>query len=265
MDINKEKRPYHLGLVLSGGGARGFAHLGVYKAMQELGIKPDIISGTSAGAIAGAMIASGHTAEESLSFFLGTKMLDFARPVVSKMGVMMMGGMEKRLSEFIQVETFDQLQIPLVVTATNMNLGIPAHFNSGKVIPSVVASSSVPIVFVPMVIDNQQYVDGGVFMNLPVRPIRDLCDIIIGVHIDPVEPSNHIKNLVHLAERSFHMGILSNMNIDAKSCDILIMPKHISRYSMFDLNNTEKIFDEGYKEAMIVFKRPKIMTTLGLN
>ena len=102
-------------------------------------------------------------------------------------------------------------------------------------------------------------------MNLPVRPIRDLCDIIIGVHIDPVEPSDHIKNLVHLAERSFHMGILSNMNIDAKSCDILIMPKHISQYSMFDLNNTEKIFDEGYKEAMIMFKRPKTMATLGLN
>lgn len=140
MENNQQKRPYKLGLVLSGGGARGFAHLGVYKAMQELGIKPDIISGTSAGAIAGLIFASGHSAEEGLKFFQDRKLLDFARPLVSKTGIMTMTGMEKRLSEFIHVETFEELQIPLVVTATNMNLGIPTHFSTGKVVPCVLAS-----------------------------------------------------------------------------------------------------------------------------
>ena len=78
MENNQQKRPYKLGLALSGGGARGFAHLGVYKAMQELGIKPDIISGTSAGAIAGLIFASGHSAEDGLKFFQDRKLLDFA-------------------------------------------------------------------------------------------------------------------------------------------------------------------------------------------
>ena len=102
--------------------------------MQELGIKPDIISGTSAGAIAGLIFASGHSAEEGLKFFQDRKLLDFARPLVSKTGIMTMTGMEKRLSEFIHVETFEELQIPLVVTATNMNLGIPT-FQHGKSSP----------------------------------------------------------------------------------------------------------------------------------
>ena len=262
MENNQQRRPYKLGLALSGGGARGFAHLGVYKAMQELGIKPNIISGTSAGAIAGLIFASGHSAEEGLKFFQDRKLLDFARPLVSKTGIMTMTGMEKRLSEFIHVETFEELQIPLVVTATNINLGIPTHFSTGKVVPCVLASCSIPIVFVPVTINHHQYSDGGVFMNLPVRPIRELCETVIGVHIDPLEPCNHIKSMVHLAERSFHMGILSNMNIDTRLCDIVIVPKHISRYSMFDLNNIEKIVDEGYRQAKVVFSRPKIMKKL---
>ena len=260
--MEDNQRPFKLGLALSGGGARGFAHLGVYKAMQELGIKPDIISGTSAGAIAGVIFASGHSAEEGIDFFKGKKVLDFARPLVSKTGIMHMTGLEKKLSDFIRVKTFEDLQIPLVVTATNMNLGIPTHFNTGEVVPRVLASCAIPIVFVPVTINHHQYSGGGVFMNLPVRPIRDLCDVVIGVHIDPLEPSNHIRSMVHLAERSFHMGILSNMNIDTRLCDIVIVPKHISRYSMFDLNNIDKIVDEGYRQAMVVFSRPKILKKL---
>ena len=124
------------------------------------------------------------------------------------------------------------------------------------------ASCSIPIVFVPVNIDNHLYSDGGVFMNFPVRPIRDLCDIVIGVHIDPLEPSNHIKSIVHLAERSFHMGILSNMSIDTQLCDIVIVPRHISRFSMFDLNNVEDIMEEGYKQAKIVFDRPRVKKKL---
>lgn len=101
-------------------------------------------------------------------------------------------------------------------------------------------------------------------MNLPVRPIRDLCDIVIGVHIDPVEPNSHVKNMVQLAERSFHMGILSNMNEDTRLCDVVIIPKHISQYNMFDLSNKDTLYEEGYKQAHTVFAHPKIRQLLGL-
>ena len=205
MERQSPHPPYRIGLALSGGGARGFAHIGVYKAMEELGICPGIISGTSAGSITGAMFASGRTAEEAMTFF-----------------------------------------------------------KEGELIPRIIASSSVPIVFSPMTIDGFQYVDGGVFMNLPVRPIRDLCEVVIGVHIDPVEPNSHVKNMLQMAERSFHMGILSNMNEDTRLCDVVVMPKHISQYNMFDLSNMDILYEEGYKQALTVFSRPKVKALLGI-
>lgn len=262
MKQDQTQHPYHIGLALSGGGARGFAHIGVYKAMQELGLQPDIISGTSAGAITGVMFAAGHTAEESFAFFKDRKLLDFARPSMTRTGFMNLNGLEKRLAEFIEVRYFHELPTPLVVTATNINLGIPTHFQEGEILPRILASSCVPIVFSPINIEGYQYVDGGVFMNLPVRPIRKQCDIIIGVHIDPVEPDSHVKNMLQLAERSFHMGILSNMNEDIRLCDIVISPQHISQFNMFDLTNMEKIFEAGYQQAKTVFARPKIKELL---
>ena len=119
---------YRLGLVLSGGGARGFAHIGVVQAMYEAGLRPDIISGTSAGSIVGAMIAAGHTPEECLNFFLGKKILHFARPTMSKKGIMIMNGMEERLAEFLHVKTFEELKIPLVITASDINGAVPVHY-----------------------------------------------------------------------------------------------------------------------------------------
>ena len=156
---------YRLGLVLSGGGARGFAHIGVVQAMYEAGLRPDIISGTSAGSIVGAMIAAGHTPEECLNFFLGKKILHFARPTMSKKGIMIMNGMEERLAEFLHVKTFEELKIPLVITASDINGAVPVHFEKGELLPCIIASCSIPVVFTPREIDHVDYVDGGVFMQ----------------------------------------------------------------------------------------------------
>lgn len=250
----EEGKQHKLGLVLSGGGARGLAHLGVIKAMEEYGIKPDIIAGTSAGAIAGALIASGHTAEECLTFFQNRKVLDFARFTVSKMGLMVMTGLEKRLEEFLNVRTFDQLKIPLVVVASDLEAGMPEAFESGELIPRLLASASIPIVFIPVEIDGKTYVDGGVFMNLPVRPIRERCEKIIGVEIYPIDKSQKVTNIIHMAERSFHLGLDSNMRIDKKLCDIYIQPPHMHTYSIFEIQKAEQIFEEGYTEAKKVLK-----------
>ena len=264
MEREERQRPRRVGLALSGGGARGFAHIGVWRAMEELGVRPDIISGTSAGAITGAMFASGYSAAEVMDFFKERKLLDFARPTMSRTGLMSLSGLERHLEEFLKARLMEDLRVPLVITATNLNLGIPVHFREGEIVPRVLASSCVPIVFSPVVIDGTQYVDGGVFMNLPVRPIREECEVVIGVHIDPVEPDSHVKNMLQLAERSFHMGILSNMNEDTRLCDVVIIPKHISQYNMFDLKNMEILYEEGYNQAMTVFARPRTRQLLGL-
>lgn len=238
---------YKLGLVLSGGGARGFAHLGVIKAMNEYGIKPDIISGTSAGAIAGAMIASGHTPEESLAFFQHKKVLNFARFTMSKMGLMTMTGLQERLDKFLGTSTFEELQIPLVVTASDIKAAVAVHFESGPLVSRILASASIPVVFTPMMLDDTLYVDGGVFMNLPVRPIRERCEKVIAIEINSLNSEEKITNMIHMAERSFHLGLASNTKIDKKLSDFFIAPKNMTKYSMFDLEHVQDIFNEGYQ------------------
>lgn len=254
-DMNIKTKKHKLGLVLSGGGARGFAHFGVLKAMEEYGIKPDIISGTSAGSIVGAMYASGHTIEESLSFFTGKKVLSFARPTVSKMGVLIMTGMEERLNQFLKIKTFEELQIPLVVTASDINAARAIHFESGELIPRLIASSSIPVVFTPKEIEQVEYVDGGIFMNLPVRPIRERCEKIIAVEINSIDTTQKVTNIIHMAERSFHLGLNSNTRLDKRMSDVFISPQNMSKYSMFNLEHIQDIYNEGYKTAKRVLKR----------
>ena len=253
-NINKR---YKLGLALSGGGARGFAHLGVIQAMNEYGIKPDIISGTSAGAIAGAMIASGHSPQEALNFFMDKKVLYFARFTMSKMGLMNMTGMKEHLGKFLATNTFEDLKIPLVVTASNLREAVAVHFESGPLLPCVLASASIPVVFIPTEINNSFYVDGGVFMNLPVRPIRERCERVIAVEINSLKSDEKITNMVHMAERSFHLGLDSNTKIDRKMADLFIEPENMTRFSIFDLKHIQDIYDEGYKAGIKVLKNFK--------
>lgn len=252
---------YELGLVLGGGGARGFAHLGAIKALQEAGIKPDIISGTSAGAIVGAMIAAGHSVEECMEFFIGKKVFNFARPTVSKMGLMVMHGMEERLTHFLQVDSFEKLKIPLVVTAGDINASLPIHFEKGKLIPAILASSSIPVIFIPTNINGIDYVDGGVFMNLPVRPIRERCKKIIAIAINPIMNKTRVTNIIDMAERSFHLSIDSNTRIDSKMADWLIKPANMSKYGIFDLDHTREIYNEGYRSTVAFLRKNKLWPT----
>lgn len=251
---------YKLGLVLSGGGARGFAHLGAAKAMYEHNIIPDIISGTSAGAIVGAMLAAGKTPDECLAFFLDKKLLSFARPIVSKLGLMVMSGMEERLKAFLGVNNFEDLKIPLVVTASEINEGIAVHFDSGELLPPVIASASIPIMFNPVKINGGMYVDGGMFMNLPVRPIRDKCEKIISVGINAIDSSQKVTNMLHMAERSFHLGLASNTKIDRKMSDVFIEPGNTGKYSVFDLEHIQEIFDLGYKTTQEILNNLNLQT-----
>lgn len=254
MNTLRKKTKYKLGLALSGGGARGFAHLGVIQAMNEYGIQPDIISGTSAGALVGAMIAAGKTPEECLEFFNHTKVLNFARFTMSKMGLMSMCGMEEKLKKFLRIQTFDELSTPLVVTASDITNSVSVHFNAGELIPCVMASCSIPVIFIPVEINGLIYVDGGLFMNLPVRPIRDICEKVIAVEINSIDSREKVSNMIHMAERSFHLGLASNSRIDKKLSDIFISPENMIKYGMFDLNHTREIFEVGYKKAKEVLK-----------
>ncbi len=160
---------YNIGLVLSGGGARGFAHLGLMQALNEAGIFPDVISGTSAGALAGVLYADGYTPREILHLMNTGSRLDFMRPALPREGLLQIGGIIKILKSCLRAKTFEELKIPLYVTATDLNNGRAEYFSSGILLDPVIASASIPVLFQPVMINDIYYVDGGVLDNLPVK------------------------------------------------------------------------------------------------
>lgn len=249
MTDEKSKTGYDVGLVLSGGGARGYAHLGVLKALNELGIFPDIISGTSAGAIAGAMYADGYTPMQILKILGKNSRLDFLKLTVPRDGLLKMSGMTKLLGDSLRAKTFEELKIPLVVTATNLNLGKIEYFSSGELLTPVIASASIPVIFTPVEMNGCKYVDGGVMDNMPVGPVEKKCRILIGSYVNELGESDNFSSLIGIAERSFHLSIVKDLSAKRKRLDIFINPPGLSEFNAFDQAKAAEIFRSGYRAA----------------
>lgn len=251
---NKEKKKYTLGLALSGGGARGFAHIGALKAMEEANIKPDIISGVSAGAVIGVLYADGYSPDEIAEMFSSLKFGDLAELTVPRSGFFKIEGFHKFLKKVIRAKLFEDLQYPLMVTATDLDHGKSVTFDKGPIVDVICASCSIPVVFNPVKINNIHYVDGGVFRNFPVKPIRNLCDTVIGVNVNPLVTNEYKKTIIGIAERSYSFMFKSNSFEDMKMCDILIQTNETTQYNIFDINSLHEIVKFGYKDTQVVFE-----------
>ena len=242
----KENKKYRLGLALSGGGARGFAHPGALKAIEDFGLRPDIISGTSSGAIAGVFYADGYTPEEIINLFVGKEFREFVDiqvPVVALFGT---SGFRRFLKKHLRAKNFEELKIPVKITVTNLDEGKTAVFDRGPIIDALIASCSIPIIFNPVIIDGISYVDGGVCKNFPVSPIRSMCNKIIGVNVSPLVSKKYNKTIMHIAERSYHYMSRTNTLLDRTLCDVLVEIDDLVSFKTFDLVNSEKIFNIGY-------------------
>ncbi|NDV79200.1 patatin-like phospholipase family protein [Dysgonomonas sp. 511] len=247
--MSQNKNTYQLGIALSGGGAKGFAHLGVLAALNEAGLFPQVVSGTSAGAFAGVLYADGHSPEEILSFFKKKAFKEFASFTIPQGGFFKTDGFQTFLKKHLRARNFEDLKIPLRVVATDIEHGESRVFSSGQLIPAVIASCSVPIIFRPVEIKGHYYVDGGLFKNFPVSTIRKECDKIIGVNVSPIMKSEFKSSIKYVAERSFHYMSTSNTLLDRNLCNYLIESTELFKYSMFDLDHVEEIYDAGYHLA----------------
>jgi NTE family protein len=234
------------GLALSGGGVRGMAHLGIIKALEEFGVTFSSVSGTSAGAIAGAFYCSGYTPDEIFSIISKTGFLKSVRPAWSWAGLLNLDGFREMLYKYLPENDFARLNIPLTVAATEIRLGKIVYFNEGELIPAVIASSSIPALFNPVVLQDQVFVDGGIMDNLPVRPLVGKCDFIVGSHCNPVEQRFDIKNVKEVTERSLLMAINVNTSHSKTHCNVVIEPPDLGRFSTFDVAKGKEIFEIGY-------------------
>jgi len=233
-------------VTLSGGGARGIAHLGVLKALNEGGIYPDIISGSSAGSIVGALYCAGYSPEDSLKIVQETSALSVFRPSFSWKGFLKIDKLGSILKKHLP-EKFEDLNLPLIVAASDINAGKTVYFDSGPLIRTILASSTIPVLFKPMEIEGKNYVDGGILNNLPAEALVNKADTIIGVSCNPYGLVEKLDNAKLLMERSALLAINGNTMKSRGLCDQFIEPPALAQFSGFDLSKSKEIFDVGYK------------------
>jgi len=238
---------YDIGIALSGGGVRGFAHLGVLKALNEKGIYPEIISGTSAGALAGIFYADGYSPEESFEIFYHNSLFHFTQLSIPNKGLLSMEKVSKILKKTIRAKTFEELEIPLYVAAANLNDGEIEYFYQGSIIDKVIASASIPVLFKPQIIDGNTFVDGGVFDNLPLEPIKDQCKKLIGSHVNPTGKEKNLDSIFRIGERAFHLTVDTISKEKKALCNLFIEAAGLCNYGMFSLDKGREIFETGYK------------------
>ncbi len=251
-----DKKPYKVGIALSGGGIKGLCHAGVLKALEEMGIKPDIISGVSAGAVVGALYADGYSPDEIAAFFEDISFRRMTKIQIPDGGFFRIDFFQKFITRKLRAKTFEDLQIPLRIVATDLDKGKSVVFSSGKLIDPIVASCSIPVLFSPKIIDGVHYVDGGVLKNFPVSTIRNDCDKVIGVNASPMVADEYKVSILNVAARSYNFMFKANIIHDKELCDLLIEPVDMANYDTFDVNKGREIFELGYQSTrqMLVSK-----------
>lgn len=222
-------RHVKIALALGGGAARGFAHIGVIKALEAQGIVPDIVVGTSAGSVVGALYASGYNGFQLQKIALDmdeTTISDWAIPFFSKSsGVLKGEALQAYVNKAVHNQPIEKLRIPFGAVATDLKTGQPILFRRGNTGMAVRASSSVPGVFQPVVIGNRTYVDGGLVAPVPVRFAKEMgAEFIIAVNISSATEAQATASSMDVLMQTFTiMGQRLNQ-LELKNADVVITP-----------------------------------------
>jgi NTE family protein len=240
---------FETGLVLSGGGPRGFAHFGVLKALEELNVKVDIIAGTSAGAVAGAFFASGKSGEEAFALIRSYSVWRWASFFGRQPGIISFRDAQKLFSKHLPAN-FEELKIPLLIPATDIHAGQLEVFSSGPLVPVMCASSAIPVLFKPVEINGRVFVDGGVLNNIPADLLRGRCRKIIGVSVNPINEAKGKLGRFQLVDRSIKLVIRRETEQKRPLCDVFIEPPACADVNLLEMKSAQKLFDDGYRSTM---------------
>ena len=288
-DTIKKTRP-KIGLVLSGGGAKGFAHIGVLKVLEKAGVKIDYIGGTSMGAVVGGLYASGYNATQIDSIFYNTdfnqllqdyiprssksfyekrndemyaltlpfKKLKIGIPIALSKGMYNYNLLSKLTHKVRFINDFSKLPIPFLCVATDIEKGEPVVLRSGYLAQAMLASSAFPSLFSPVEIDGKLLIDGGVVNNYPVDEIRKMgADIIIGVDVqDDLKDRNSLKDATRILVQITNLEMIKVMKDKIKLTDIYIKPD-VSDYGVISFNEGQEIVKKGEDAANLIYDKLK--------
>ncbi len=234
---------------MSGGGARGIAHLGIVKALQEEKIKFHAISGSSAGALAGAFLSAGYTPEETCKHIQNTNIFSTFSLAWNTRSLLRIDKGYLELKKYFPEDSFASLSTPLKVTTTDISKGKVKVYKKGQLIKPILASCSIPVVFDPIKIGSRTLIDGGILDNFPIDPIKKEVDFIIGLHCNPIDSGFQIGNWRNLLERSMMMTMTQQAYLKKKKCDLFLEPPGLSKFHVFGFKRAQEIYEFGYDYA----------------
>lgn len=264
MPVQKTLRPVRIGLALGGGAARGFAHIGVIKVLEAQGIVPDVVVGTSAGSVVGAMYAAGNNgfALQKMALEMDEATIsDWSLPFFSKSsGVLKGEALQSYVNRMVNQTAIEKLKKPFGAVATDLNTGLPILFQRGNTGLAVRASSAVPGVFQPVKINDRFYVDGGLVSPVPVRFAREMgADIVIAVNISSSPEAQNSASSLEVLMQTFTIMGQSLNQFELKSADVVIKPELASmKGNDFNGRNLAILAGERAANAVIVDLKEKI-------
>ncbi len=221
-----EPRRLKLGVALGGGFARGLAHIGVLKALAEAAIPVDFIAGTSVGAIIGACYCSGVSADELEEVARATRFRHFARWTFSRYGLCSNDRMTQFCARVLKARTFEELKVPLAITATDFQTGAPVVFTQGPLVGPIRASCAYPGMFLPVEIDGRAYIDGMLAYTVPTTPLRHMgAERVIGVYLSAHwtqhRPPRHLFEVIG---QCFSIAQAKMCDLWQKDADLVLEP-----------------------------------------
>jgi len=246
-----------IGLVLSGGAVRGLAHVGILKVLDEYNIPIYALSGVSSGAIIASFYANGYSAKEIENIALNTNFLKWFRPSRSFKSLFSLEKLEIFLEKYIKNNKLENSLKKLFITTTNLNEGTYEFWERGNIYKLVRASSSLPFLFEPVEIEGEFHIDGGLMNNLPVEPVKNLCDYVVAIDVNPLSKEKNLKNIFNITIRSFYLAVRSNVEVRKTMADFFIQPKELIDIGLFDVRKVKETIDIGYKEGIKIVEALK--------
>jgi NTE family protein len=256
------KKPLKIGLVLGGGAARGFAHIGVIQVLEEAGIKPTLVVGTSAGSLVATLYASGKNGtqlQKVAETMEEATFADWTLPIFSR-GMLRGEALARYVSAQVNGRVIENMSMPLGIVATDLNSGQGMLFQRGDAATAVRASSAVPALFQPVKIAGREYVDGGLVSPVPVRYARQMgAELIVAVDISSAPEGNTANDTVQVLMQTFNIMIKSINYFELREADVVIRPL-LNDVGSSDFGARRRSIEAG--RAAMIAMLPQLRTAL---
>lgn len=240
-----------IGLVLSGGGVRGMAHIGLLKAMEQYDISAETVAGSSVGALVAALYANGNTVSEMLSFFKETPLFRYNFFTIFKPGLVDTERYFDLFKAYFPLDSFEALERKLHIVATDLQKGEEEFFSEGELILPLLASAALPPVFSPVEIKNVLYADGGIMNNFPLEPMKGKTEFVIGSNVFVIKKvgKKDLNSLFQLANRTTSLMAYSINREKISQCDLIFEASELDQIGVLDKKGIEQAYTIGYDHA----------------